>query len=99
MPTLNISGTLKDSAGNPISGRVVKIYIKPSNQPNYPTTPALELSTNTNGNFSGSKTVDPNTYDVLGTFEGDAMYKPSSSEVKNIDARVSTTLTINVSVS
>ena len=90
-----LDAKLTDSSGNPLQGKTVKFYYKPSN------TNVL--------NYIGSSTTDstgralitvtvqtPGTYDFEAIFEGDDQYDIASAEVTNYTVKDLAKITLNV---
>ena len=97
MPTalLELKAILTDIENNPLAGKTVSFYYKPSTQ----TTWIFIESKSTDSSGTAVTTVTvtaPGTYDFKAEFAGDNQYDPSSAETTNYTVKVATKLTLTV---
>jgi len=99
MPTRNVQvvATLKDSDGNPLSGKSVNLYYRTSGETTW-----TDIGTNPHTTGSDGQVTDtialsvPGTYDFRAEFPGDADYEASSAELTNQTIKAKTTITIEI---
>jgi len=92
---VRLTAVLRDSAGNPLSGRTISFAYKLSTA----TAWTSAGTANTDATGTASVTVmltTPNTYDFRASFAGDAQYDASEATVTNYTVRGRTTITLTV---
>ena len=92
---VRLTAVLRDSAGNPLSGRTISFAYKLSTA----TAWTSAGTANTDATGTASVTVmltTPNTYDFRASFAGDAQYDASEATVTNYTVRDRTTITLTV---
>lgn len=95
--TVNITATLTDDAGNPLSNKTINFYMKPHNETSW--SQIGSASTDANGNASISTNVPaPGIYDFKAEFPGDSQYESSSAEQDGVTVKAKTVLSITVQV-
>lgn len=95
MPVMVIRGYLRDKNGVGLGGRTILVYVARHGF-EFPPTPTVTVSTDSNGDFSAQLRIDPGTYRVKCEFAGDAVYPPVSKTLENVDGRVSTSISLTV---
>jgi len=99
MPTRSVlvEATLADSDGNPLSGKPVYLYYRPSGSTEW-----LDIGTNphtTDANGKVSDTISlsvPGDYDFRAEFPGDDSYEPSSTELLSQRIKAKTVITLSI---
>ena len=90
-----VEATLKDSEGNPLSGKSVNLYYKLSTEETY-----IDIGTNPHTTDANGKVQDtisltvPETYDFKAEFPGDDTYEASSAELTNQTIKAKTQITL-----
>ncbi|MEM3414855.1 MAG: Ig-like domain-containing protein [Thermoproteota archaeon] len=92
---VKLVAVLKDSSGNPVSGKAIAFLHKLSTD----TTWTNDGTVNTDSTGTATMTITltvPNTYDFQASFAGDSQYEASSASVTNYTVKDKTTLTLTV---
>jgi len=92
---VQLIAVLKDSSGNPLSGKAIDFQHKLSTA----TTWTDDGTANTDSTGTATMTIAlavPNTYDFQVSFAGDSQYEASSASVTNYTVKDKTTLTLTV---
>ena len=91
---VRLTAVLKDSGGNPLSGKTISFAYKPSTATAW--TNAGTATTDTTGTASVIVTVvTPNVYDFQASFAGDDQYEASTATVSyTVKDKTSITLTV-----
>jgi len=95
--TVQVTATLKDSEGNPLSGKSINLYYRESG-----TTTWNDIGTNphtTDANGQVTDTIDltvPGTYDFRAEFPGDEDYEASSAELTDQTIKAGTQITLEI---
>lgn len=92
---VRLTAVLKDSGGNPISGRKISFSYRTSGGATWTSAGAAT----TGGDGSASVTVSltaPGTYDFQASFEGDAQYEPATATVANYTVKSATSITLTI---
>jgi len=95
--TVQVTATLKDSDGNPLSGKSVNLYYRASGETTWSDIGTNPHTTDSNGQVTD--TIDlsvPGTYDFRAEFPGDDDYEPSSAELTNQHIKAKTTITLEI---
>jgi len=95
--TVQVVATLTDSDGNPLSGKSVNLYYRPSGETTWYDIGTNPHTTDTNGQVTD--TIDlsvPGDYDFRAEFPGDADYEASSDELLNQRIKAKTVITITI---
>jgi len=99
MPTRDVlvEATLKDSDGNPLSGKSVNLYYKLSTETTYSDIGTNPHTTDANGKASDTISLTvPETYDFKAEFPGDDTYEASSAELTNQTIKAGTTISLTI---
>jgi len=99
MPTRNVQvvATLKDSDGNPLSGKSVNLYYRESGTATWNDFGTNPHTTDANGQASDTQALEvPKAYDFRAEFPGDDQYEASSDEKTNVTIKAYTTITLTV---
>ena len=99
MPTrsVQVTATLKDIDGGPLSGKSVNLYYRASGETTW-----SDIGTNphtTDANGEATDTIDlsvPGTYDFRAEFPGDDQYEASSTELTNQAIKAKTQMTLEI---
>ena len=92
---VQLTATLTDSAGNPLESKTINFYYKKSSETTY--VQAGSATTDANGVATYTVTLSvPDTYDFKAEFSGDQQYEAATAEVRNVNIKVKTHLTLNV---
>lgn len=95
--TVQVTATLTDSDGSPLSGKSVYLYYKASGSTTWNDIGTNPHTTDDNGQVTD--TVDlsvPGDYDFRAEFPGDADYEASYVELLNQHIKAKTVITISV---
>jgi len=95
--TVQVIATLKDSDGNPLSGKSVNLYYRASGETTWSDIGTNPHTTDSNGQVTD--TIDltvPGTYDFRAEFPGDDQYEASSAELTNQTIKAKTQITLTV---
>jgi 5-hydroxyisourate hydrolase-like protein (transthyretin family) len=92
---VKLTAVLKDSGGNPLSGKSITFEYKASTATTW--TNAGSANTDANGTASVTVTVAvPGTYDFRAKFQGDNQYEASEATVTNYAVKDKTTITLTI---
>jgi hypothetical protein len=92
---VRLVATLRDSNGNPLSGREISFEYKPSASGTW--TSAGSADTDASGEASVVVVVDvPGVYDFRASFAGDDQYDAAEAVVANYTVKDRTTITLTV---
>jgi len=99
MPTrsVQVTAVLKDTDGNPLSGKSVNLYYRESGQTTWNDIGTNPHTTGANGQVTD--TVDlavPGTYDFRAEFPGDDQYEASYDEKLNQTIKAKTQITLTI---
>ena len=95
--TVQVVATLKDSDGNPLSGKSVNLYYRTSGETTWTDIGTNPHTTDENGQVSDTVNVTaPGTYDFRAEFPGDDQYEASSAELTNQTIKAKTQITLEV---
>jgi len=95
--TVQVTATLTDTDGNPLSGKPVNLYYRPSGETTW-----YDIGTNphtTDSNGQVTDTIDltvPGTYDFRAEFPGDDQYEASFAEQTNQTIKAKTQITLQI---
>jgi len=95
--TVQVTATLKDSDGNPLSGKSVNLYYRESGTSTWNDIGTNPHTTDTNGQVTD--TIDltvPGTYDFRAEFPGDDQYESSYAELTNQTIKAKTQITLEI---
>ena len=94
---VQVTATLKDSDGNPLSGKPVNLYYRASGSTEWLDIGSNPHTTDANGNATDTISLDaPGDYDFRAEFPGDADYEASSAEQDNVHIKAKTTITLTI---
>ena len=92
---VRLTAVLKDSAGNPLSGKSISFSYKQSEATTW--TDAGSANTDTSGTASVTVTVTtPGTYDFKADFAGDSQYEAATATVTNYTVKDKTSITLTI---
>jgi len=95
--TVQVTATLTDSDGNPLSGKTINLYYRTSGSTTW-----NDLGTNphtTDANGQVIDTIDltvPESYDFRAEFPGDDQYESSYAEQLNVTIKAKTQLSLTI---
>jgi len=93
--TVQVTATLKDSEGNPLSGKDVNLYYRESGASTWNDIGTNPHTTGANGQVTDSIGLTvPGTYDFRAEFPGDDQYEASSTELTNQSIKAKTQITL-----
>jgi hypothetical protein len=92
---VRLTAVLKDSAGNPISGKTISFAYRTSDTTTW--TNAGTATTGSDGSASVTVTLTtPGTYDFQASFAGDNQYEASTATVTDYTVKDKTSITLTV---
>ena len=92
---VRLTAVLKDSAGNPLSGKTISFAYKSSGASAW--TDAGTATTDANGSASVTVTVaTPGTYDFQASFAGDDQYEAATATVTSYAVKDKASITLTV---
>jgi len=92
-----VQAKLTDVDGNPLSGKPVYLYYRPSGETTWYDIGTNPHTTDANGIASDTITLSvPGTYDFRAEFPGDDQYEASSAELTNQTIKAGTKITLTV---
>ena len=95
--TVQVTATLTDSDGNPLSEKDVYLYYRPSGETTWNDIGTNPHTTDTNG--QATDTIDltvPGDYDFRAEFQGDQDYEASYTELLNQHIKAKTQITLTI---
>jgi len=99
MATRNVlvEAVLKDSDGNPLSGKPINLYYRESGTTTWNDIGTNPHTTDANGKVSDTISLTvPKTYDFRAEFPGDDQYESSYAELTNQTIKAKTQITLTV---
>ena len=95
--TVQVTATLEDSDGNPLSGKSVNLYYRESGATEWTDIGTNPHTTDSNGQVTDTINLTaPGTYDFRAEFPGDDEYEASSDELTNQTIKAKTVITIEI---
>jgi len=95
--TVLVEAVLTDSDGNPLSGKSVNLYYRPSGTTTWNDIGTNPHTTDTNGKVSDTISLSvPGDYDFRAEFPGDEDYEPSSAQKLSVHIKAKTTISITI---
>ncbi|RLC36751.1 hypothetical protein DRH29_03865 [candidate division Kazan bacterium] len=95
--TVQVTATLTDTDGNPLSGKPINLYYREAGSTTWNDLGTNPHTTDANGQVTDSIDLTvPGSYDFRAEFPGDDQYEASSAELLNQMIKAKTQLTITV---